>query len=46
MSASDYELEYITTLNFDDGRSLAIKAKAFGEGARSMIRPNANGHPT
>jgi len=46
LSAGDYELEYETTLQFDDGGRLPIKAKAFGEIARLIVIRNAQGEPT
>lgn len=45
LSASDYELAYETTLIFDDGGRLPIKAKVFGEGARLMVIRNELGEP-
>lgn len=46
MSAKDYELAYETTLEFDDGARLPIKAKVMGEGANMMVVRNASGEPT
>ena len=46
LSASGYELAYETTLNFDDGGRMPIKAKAFGEGASLIVMRNAQGEPT
>ncbi len=45
MSAKDYELAYETTLEFDDGRHLSIKAQVHGEGANMMVLRNSSGEP-
>lgn len=46
LSAKDYELAYETTLEFDDGGRLPIKAKVMGEGANMMVLRNSSGEPT
>ena len=46
LSASGYELAYETTLIFDGGGRLPIKAKVLGEGASLMVMRNASGEPT
>ena len=46
LSAKDYELAYETTLEFDDGERLPIKAKVLGEGANMMVLRNSSGEPT
>lgn len=46
VSAKDYELAYETTLEFDDGNHLSIKAKVFGEGSSMMVVRNSSGEPT
>jgi len=45
VSAKDYELAYETTLEFDDGGLLKIRAKVLGHGANMMVLRNASGEP-
>ena len=46
ITADDYELGYETTLQFDDGGTMLINAKVFGEGSNMMVIRNAQGEPT
>ena len=45
VSAKDYELAYETTLEFDDGGLLKIRAKVSGYGDNMMVLRNASGEP-
>jgi hypothetical protein len=46
ITADDYELGYETTLEFDDGGKMLVKAKVFGEGSNMMVIRDAQGKPT
>lgn len=46
LTAGDYELAYETTLQFDDGTQLPIKAKIIGELNRQVVIRDASGIPT